>query len=1391
MPAHSFDKQTLGSQEGTGNTMKKIVLLLLLVTVVGRVGWAKTVGLWKDRRSYITDGMLATLHEAGWRTVILERQDLSEGTKLADLDVVFLPGGWNAYYFANFTARRNLVRFVAGGKGILAGAFRSGYVRTANRPLLPQVGATHNRVNGPWISAFGDSDLARAIDQPFCPGGWDHLVVKVGPLGKAFAVNGSDPVGVYGEVHGGRYLIFGAFIGMDAKAEPMQGTPRRALLKMIDWLAAAPKLSDADRAKHRAQADLDFLRRERLWDWTLNERGPDLGIGVIPSVHNRLATSLESRQYMLRYMSQFLSGKLGKQCRSEAKALGKAVAKLRRNYERELAEVTGSTAKMGLDELLAGNPAVKTEDVLRRIEETVGRTEEEKQKIVAVVKRCASGRPPVYAARQVAMHLHGNSIREALFLEAALTKVVADADQAISGFRPAVRAAKAEAAAQERAQDLATIPEFVRRCDSTDVAARREAVLELGRIGDPGSASTLIRMLKDPDEKVRTDAVIGLGWMQSRDAVPALIELARGADTRVKSRAIQALGQIGDSRAAETVLAHLDDQHPFLAENAILSAGWLKARAAVPALLKIISTLDPKVGEQRLLMIAALRSLGQIGDPAALPRLEEIVAKTDDFPRTRRAGRGPIANIYATPQGLGLKRHAELALAQIKAGGRPEPGVRQPEFLSSKDSFHALDRSFNALAGRPLNILMPPTFAEDGVSLLPYLVEAGLTGVHNAWGSQDTDPDLYFRMVEAAGELGLRWIDVLPINAFPYRQPYYTNNAQMSVEKAGADLVLSKFRDAPAFAGFWSEETYPAIKATATEFETWLKKKHGPDYRARLGLAKDAALPSSVTEFRGVLDAGGPLKTECLEFGADRVLDYWRETQDWLRGRRKGCVFTFSVSGQHFATYAGLSGPAGDAITANGPESYQSFGRDNAFLMEMHKDGEARPVMSEFYNWYTPTRAHEVRGFAQHLMHGECFYNFAFQHIFKHAQSSSHNWTWDASRWSSVCAVFQKARRIKEYLAVPTSGANVAQLCSESTACHFNEISPLGGRWYQNQAALWTALQQSQIPADVIWAETLSPAKLARYRVLVMSDAKMLSDAQAGLVRDWVSQGGVLVASGSSSLLDRVPAVRKNYLLADVFGVDYVGFAGVTDPARNDTMCFILREPPALVESSMALPAARHHVHRGLKPVKSIGAYTVSTAARSSLPGIEPGTACEYDMPLGYDQVKLGSAEVLAAFPNGDAALTLNSFGKGRCYFWAPIYPGLCHVASEWEMQPNRKDFWPNVRELLSAMVKGGLAHQGASLPVEVNGVSKEVEVTVRQQPEHSRWMIHLLDYDPNSSGVKSAALTVHPPTGRTVKRMFYPDTDTKLKFRASGDRVTARLRDFEVHDMLVVEWGQ
>ena len=1111
--------------------------------------------------------------------------------------------------------------------------------------------------------------------------------------------------------------MFGALLGMDVKTEPMTGTPRNVLLKSVKWLAGAPKLSDAEKAKQQAQSDLDFLRRERIWDWTLNERGPDRGVGIIPTLRNLLAVPLESRLYTLQYMSGHLSGSRLAACQAAEGELKKAVAGMEERFQKTMAETAAGINKMTIKDLIAENPELNRDGVLQKIESAPGKTDEARKKM----KANPGG------TKAVAHFLHGEEYSAKLMPEARKKELIARADKAIADLWPAVRAAKAASLAEERKRDAAAVPGLIEKCSAPDASARLAAVIDLGRIGDPGSAPALIKMLKDADEKVRINAIIGLGWMQSKEAVPELLKLAGGNDAGMRRRALQALGQIGDDRAIETLLACIGHQDLDSAENAILALGWLKAKPAVAPLLKMVAGAENMEARQRAIALAAIRALGHIGDAAALPALGELAAKAKDFPFDARR-RQRKTNIYSTADSLGVQGFAELAIKDIKAGGRKEKGVKQSEALAAADNFYGLVKRFNALAGRS-SILRDSNFADDPSALIPYQWEAGFTGVHQAWGEDNfPDPEQYALLVRTAGDFDLLWVDVMPARG---------KSGAHGLFKPSGDLVLMKFQDAPAFRGFWWEETYPDLSITAAEFEGWLKNKHGNAFRKKLGLNDNFDMSSVVWSTWN--DAGGSgsdgknkyspqVRAELSACLGEKLLASWKESQEWMRGLRKGCAFTYSVSDAQPLKYPGVASGAGSVIDVNGPETYQCFGRFNSFFMELFKNGEARPAMSEFYNWYSPSPAHDIRGFAQHLMHGECFYAFALTHIFE--QQPYDVWSWDPTRWDNARKIFLKARAVREYLAVPESAANVGLVISELSILPFDPLNiyvgGLGQGWMQYQSALWTVLNQSQIPTDILWAETLTPEKLKRYRVLVLSAARIVTEAQAKMLRDWVNAGGTLIASGTTSLFDELAVLQKDYRLADLFGVNYAGHAGEANPGKNDTYYWVQGGQPAEKFVFGLNPESfKNYIHRDIKPVKSLGAYSLAAGKESALPGVAAGASCEYDMPLGYDKVKLFSAEVLAKFANGDPALTVNKAGKGLCYFWTPLYPALSHTTSEWEMFQ-----MPLLSGRISAIIshsENGLANQSATLPVEVSGVSVDVEVTVRQQPDQNRWMALLI----------------------------------------------------------------
>jgi hypothetical protein len=75
------------------------------------------------------------------------------------------------------------------------------------------------------------------------------------------------------------------------------------------------------------------------------------------------------------------------------------------------------------------------------------------------------------------------------------------------------------------------------------------------------------------------------------------------------------------------------------------------------------------------------------------------------------------------------------------------------------------------------------------------------------------------------------------------------------------------------------------------------------------------------------------------------------------------------------------------------------------------------------------------------------------------------------------------------------------------------------------------------------------PERLDQFKVLILADAAALSDAQCAALRRYVENGGSLVATFATSLYDEWGQPRKDFGLADVFGVSYSG--RVDGPMQN------------------------------------------------------------------------------------------------------------------------------------------------------------------------------------------------------------------------------------------------
>ena len=211
------------------------------------------------------------------------------------------------------------------------------------------------------------------------------------------------------------------------------------------------------------------------------------------------------------------------------------------------------------------------------------------------------------------------------------------------------------------------------RLSSAEVEDRRDALIRLGALNHPEAsraataglkdalaivrvtatsavlslpkdeaAAALLPLLNDKDEFVRQETAYALGKARSRTAVSGLLDLlAREKKSGARGAIVVALGDIGDEAAVVMLVQLLRPQlsatgskkqkskkeNPLILRAAARSLGQIGNRAAVPALLAIVQDEQAESDVRREAAIA----LGLIGDASALPTLNGLVSAPDPY----------------------------------------------------------------------------------------------------------------------------------------------------------------------------------------------------------------------------------------------------------------------------------------------------------------------------------------------------------------------------------------------------------------------------------------------------------------------------------------------------------------------------------------------------------------------------------------------------------------------------------------------------------------------------------------------------------------------------------------------------------------------------------------
>ena len=376
--------------------------------------------------------------------------------------------------------------------------------------------------------------------------------------------------------------------------------------------------------------------------------------------------------------------------------------------------------------------------------------------------------------------------------------------------------------------------------------------------------------------------------------------------------------------------------------------------------------------------------------------------------------------------------------------------------------------------------------------------------------------------------------------------------------------------------------------------------------------------------------------------------------------------------------------------------------------------------------------------------HTDGMYVFDWPWVFKQPPHLKPEWIgyWMKGAWEPVWKVFQKAYKLEPYLIKTHSPADLAMLYSERTCSndfYKQDVSHgMGGHYSRQQMGLYCLFMQARIPVDPLFAEGLQREKLDRYAALFVQNAATMTPEQESLLRSWVKDGGTLIATASTTLLDRWGRKQEDYRLGDVFGVKYV------------------------------------------ETRKSEGNATF---------GEDPQVHCSSRQ--GYDLVEPKTGKVTSKWTDGAPAVVTNSFGKGNCVFITARDLGRCFGGRErqgiTERFPVYKKFATGLREFVSGLVLEALESKGKTLPFMVKDCPDEVETVMRVQTVEGgeRRILHLLNYafEEPVQGVK-----IEIPIHKETPKIFYPADGKSVTFELKEGKAAFVVRDFDVHEAIVIE---
>ena len=375
-------------------------------------------------------------------------------------------------------------------------------------------------------------------------------------------------------------------------------------------------------------------------------------------------------------------------------------------------------------------------------------------------------------------------------------------------------------------------------------------------------------------------------------------------------------------------------------------------------------------------------------------------------------------------------------------------------------------------------------------------------------------------------------------------------------------------------------------------------------------------------------------------------------------------------------------------------------------------------------------------------------------------------------------------QRRKEWLIRKQPEPWAALVMSDNTRNFYGRTAgQVEERYLANVFGTFRAVVEEHLPTTVINDWNLTPEDLSRYKVLILANTACLDDRQVTAVREFVANGGGLVASLDASLFDEFGTPRNNFALADVFGADYrglltntaesteqldVNFAKAIGPDywEKRKNVFDFRQDP---ESFLNQGKMRTYVDQQLVTFKGPAVKVQPQSADQQVPG----------------HIRFKNAPVVTDYP----AIMTQQYGKGRVVYFAAGLDASYYLYS-----------YPYQRLALKHAI---IWAANEAPPIQVTAPMCVHSTIMRQSTETgSRLIVHLFN-DLNTTAHHALPIDDVPLREETVPihdiqiafnadyavtRVTQQPEGKELPLTKTADGVTVTVPKLDIHTMVVVE---